>query len=227
MRKLSFPPTRAHSRPTHTERDERRAAARANGVDVGATSPPGIRRKPPRRSERAAAPRTAPNGVEPFRDLHSIWSAEGSQGTNTISTHRPRAATVKPQVAPSGRAGIDQDCPRPRQPARRGLTCDVQACGRVSRGGGGKRPRRAVAPCARSAGKLNGGTRASWTQKMRVHAARAAVAAAEACSADAEAPRRAAPAPAEPMRQRVEKAGAHRRGDAGGPESRCREGARG
>ena len=88
-------------------------------------------------------------------------------------------------------------------------------------------PQLTSSPCARSAGRLNGGTRASWTQKMRVHAARAAVAAAEACSADAEAPRRAAPAPAEPMRQRVEKAGAHRRGDAGGPMSRCRKGGAG
>jgi hypothetical protein len=88
-------------------------------------------------------------------------------------------------------------------------------------------PQLTSSPCARSAGRLNGGTRASWPQKTRAHAARAAVAAVEACSADAEAPRRAAPAPAEPMRQRVERAGAHRRGDAGGPESRCREGARG
>ena len=130
-----FPPTRAHARPPYTERDERDARrGRANSIDAGATPPPGIRRKRPRRSAPAAAPRTAPNGVEPFRDLHSIWSAEGSQGTKTTSTHRPRAATVEPPVAPSGRA-IGPGC-RPSQPARRGLTCDVQACGRVSRGVG-------------------------------------------------------------------------------------------
>lgn len=145
LRKLSLfpPPVRTHA--PHTERDERRAAARANGVDAGATPPPGIRRKRPRRSAPAAAPRTAPNGVEHFRDLHSIWSAEGSQGKKTTSTHRPRAATVEPPVAPSGRA-IGPGW-LPSQPARRGLTCDVQAYGRVSRGGGGKRPRRAVARC--------------------------------------------------------------------------------
>jgi hypothetical protein len=146
LRKLSFPLPPVPTHDPHTERDERDVRrGRANGVDAGATPPPGIRRKWPRRSAPAAALRTAPNGVEPFRDLHSIWSAEGSQGTKTTSMHRPRAATVEPPVAPSGRA-IGPDC-RQSKPARRGLTCDVQACGRVSRGGGGKRPRRAVARC--------------------------------------------------------------------------------
>ena len=77
--KLAFPPHPCT--PTyapHTERNERRAAARAKGVDAGATPPPGIRSKRPRRSAPAAAPRTAPNGVEHFRDLHSILSAEES-----------------------------------------------------------------------------------------------------------------------------------------------------
>ena len=134
LRKLSFFSPHVPTHAPHKERDERRAAAHANGVDVGATPPPRIRRKRPRRSAPAAAPRTAPNGVEYFRDLHRIWSPEGSQGTKTTSTHRPRAATIKPPVAPSGRA-IGPGCRR-SQPARRGLTSDVQACGRVSRGGG-------------------------------------------------------------------------------------------
>ena len=134
LRKLLFFFPHVPTHAPHKERDERRAAARANGIDAGATPPPGIRHKRPRRLAPAAVPRTAPTGVEHFRDLHSIWSAEGSKGTKRTSTHRSRAGTVEPPVAPSDRA-IGKGC-RPSQPARRGLTCDVQACGRVSRGVG-------------------------------------------------------------------------------------------
>ncbi len=89
-----FPPTRAHARTAHRARRTTRGGA-ANGVDAGATPPPGIRHKRPRRSAPAAAPRIARNGVEPFRDLNSIWSAEGFQAQKRlrrIGHVRPRSS---------------------------------------------------------------------------------------------------------------------------------------
>ena len=119
LRKLSLfpPPVRTHA--PHTERDERRAAARANGVDAGATPPPGIRRKRPRRSAPAAAPRTAPNGVEHFRDLHSIWSAEGSQGKKndldaSAACGHGRAASRS--LGPGDRPGLVAEPTRAERP---------------------------------------------------------------------------------------------------------------
>lgn len=249
LRKLSLfpPPVRTHA--PHTERDERRAAARANGVDAGATPPPGIRRKRPRRSAPAAAPRTAPNGVEHFRDLHSIWSAEGSQGKKRprrIGRVRPRSSRQSlPRAGRSARVGCRANPRGEASPAtcKRTVECreGVGASGRggpwrgagewlaerrhlaSARGrtsltihrvsapvdrlcraanhgvtaantyrlaGGARRlyyilwaargPQLTSSPCARSAGRLNGGTRARWPQKTRAHAARADVAAVEA-----------------------------------------------